>query len=132
MNDKICKGKAFDDRVGCSLLMDILHEDLELEYDLYIGYSVQEEIGLRGAQVLGYSINPDIAIIVEGTTCSDVPDLKEHEYSTKLGEGAVLTIVDGTSYTDKKLLEYIESKAKESKIKYQYKNTKILVVMMQE
>ncbi|MFZ5988909.1 MAG: M42 family metallopeptidase [Bacillota bacterium] len=119
-NDMV-KAKALDDRVGCAILLDALKESYA--FDLYACFTVQEEVGLRGAEVAAFSISPDLAVVVEGTTCSDVPGVEKYEYSTVLGEGAALTIMDRTSYSNKKLVEYIYNTAKNNNIPVQYKQT---------
>jgi len=121
LGDSLIKAKALDDRVGCSILLEALKE--KYEFDLYVCFTVQEEVGLRGAETAAFSVNPDLAIVVEGTTCSDVPDAKEYEYSTVLGDGAALTIMDRTSYANKKLVDYIKNIAKNNGIAVQYKRT---------
>jgi len=115
------KAKALDDRVGCAILMEILKE--RHRFDLYTCFTVQEEVGLRGAETAAYSIEPDLAIIIEGTTCSDVPDVEEHSQSTVLGAGAVITLADRTAYADKALADYIYRTALNEKIKVQFKRT---------
>ncbi|HOQ36292.1 MAG TPA: M42 family metallopeptidase [Acetivibrio sp.] len=119
--DNCIKAKALDDRVGCAMLLEILKESYQ--FDLYACFTVQEEVGLRGAGVAAYTVNPDLAIVLEGTTCSDVPDVNEHEYSTVMGQGAVLTLMDRTSYPNKKLVEFIYNTARENNIPVQYKKT---------
>lgn len=115
------KAKALDDRVGCAIIMELLKK--RYEFDLYASFTVQEEIGLRGSEVAAYQIKPDIAIVLEGTTCSDVPDVKEHEYSTELGKGPVLTVMDRTAYVDKDVLNFLYDTAKKYKIDVQFKKT---------
>ncbi|HHW00082.1 MAG TPA: M42 family metallopeptidase [Clostridiaceae bacterium] len=115
------KAKALDDRVGCAIIMELLKQ--RYEFDLYASFTVQEEIGLRGSEVVGYQINPDIAIVIEGTTCSDVPGIKEHEYSTELGKGPVITVMDRTAYADKDVVNFIYDTARKYKIDVQFKKT---------
>ena len=67
----IC-GKAFDDRAGCAELIEILKGD-PFPFDLLVAFTVQEEVGLRGAKVLGESLKPDAAIVLETTACHEVP-----------------------------------------------------------
>lgn len=119
--DGFIKAKALDDRVGCAILMEALKE--RYDCDLYACFTVQEEVGLRGAEVAAYTVNPDIALVVEGTTCSDVPGVEKSEYSTVLGEGAALTIMDRTSYPDKNFVNYIYDLAKKNKLPIQFKQT---------
>ncbi len=115
------KAKALDDRVGCAVLIEALKHSYD--FDLYACFTVQEEVGLRGAQVAAYGVMPDMALIIEGTTCADVPDVEKHEYSTILGNGAALTIMDRTCYCDRELVQYLYDLAVQNNIKVQYKQT---------
>lgn len=95
------KAKALDDRAGCAVLMELLKE--VWPFELYACFTVQEEVGLRGALVAANRIKPDIGIVLEGTTCADVPKVKEHEMSTVMGEGPALSFADRTSLADREL-----------------------------
>jgi len=95
----------------------------DYDFDLYLSFTVQEEIGTRGSEIAAFTIEPDLAMILEGTTCSDVPGVPEFEQSTLLGSGAALTIMDRTSYPDRGLVSYLYNLAKEKNIKVQYKKT---------
>lgn len=126
-NDRM-KGKAFDDRIGCSLLMDILKKGENYPFDLYAVFTVQEEVGLRGAGVLGEKLDPKAAIILEGTGAADFPpddeELDLPQYPS-LGKGPVVTISDRSIFVSKKMLDLIEKTAKENKIKYQFKQPQV-------
>lgn len=115
------RAKALDDRVGCSILMEVL--DRVHPYDLYACFTVQEEVGLRGAEIASYRIHPDIALVLEGTTCSDIPGIPMHETSTHIGKGPALTFMDGSSIMDKPFMAFIETVAKKHRIPYQWKQT---------
>ena len=119
-NDTV-KAKALDDRVGCAILMELIKE--KYDFDLYACFTVQEEVGLRGSEIAAYRIKPHIALVMEGTTCSDVPGVEEHSHSTTLGGGAALTIMDRTSYADKALVDFLYKLAEENNIKVQFKRT---------
>jgi len=121
LGNNCIKAKALDDRVGCAVLIEALKHSYD--FDLYVCFTVQEEVGLRGAQVAAYSVMPDIALIIEGTTCADVPNVEKHEYSTILGNGAALTIMDRTCYCDRELVQYLYNVAVQNNIKVQYKQT---------
>ncbi len=115
------KAKALDDRVGCAVLIEALKHSFE--FDMYVCFTVQEEVGLRGAQVAAYSVMPDVAFVIEGTTCADVPKVEPFEYSTILGNGAALTIMDRTCYCDKGLVHFLNNLATINNIKVQFKQT---------
>ncbi len=89
--------KALDDRVGCAVLIDLLKQDAE--YDFYASFSVQEEVGLRGARVVAFSVEPDAAIVIDGTTAADIADVPDSKKVCRQGDGAVVSFMDGaTSY----------------------------------
>lgn len=117
------KSKALDDRVGCGVLMEVLKRSCEYEYNLYVCFTTQEEIGLKGAEAAAYRIKPDIAFVFEGTTCSDVPETEEFAYSTRMGKGPALTLMDHGTYADKNLVEYIRDLAVKNGIEIQFKQT---------
>ncbi len=96
IGDKILS-KALDDRVGCLVLIDLLKQDAE--YDFYASFSVQEEVGLRGAKVAAFTVEPDAAIVIDGTTAADVAGVVSAKQVCRQGEGAVVSFMDGaTSY----------------------------------
>ena len=83
--DNKLMAKALDDRVGCAVLIELLKHNYES--DIYACFTVQEEIGLKGAKTATFQVKPDLALILEGTTCYDVPDTKEYGMSTICGAG---------------------------------------------
>lgn len=96
VGDKILT-KALDDRVGCLILIELLKQDAE--YDFYASFSTQEEVGLRGAKVTAFSVDPDAAIVIDGTTAADVADVAPSKQVCHQGAGAVVSFMDGaTSY----------------------------------
>lgn len=121
MGKDCIKAKALDDRVGCAVLIEALKNTYE--FDLYACFTVQEEVGLRGAQVAAFGIMPHIALVVEGTTCADIPGVEAYEYSTVMGNGAALTFMDRTCICDKELVRFLYDLAVRSNIKVQYKQT---------
>lgn len=112
LGNDIVKGKALDDRIGCYIIAETLKKNPG--YSITGAFTVQEEIGVRGSAVVSYRINPDVAIVVEGTFASDVPETKEENYSTTVGKGPAVTIMDMTYVANKKLvtrvLELADSK----------------------
>ncbi|MEL6403648.1 MAG: M42 family metallopeptidase [Chloroflexota bacterium] len=127
INDDMVRGKAFDDRVGCSLLVDIVQSG-DYPVDILVAFTVQEEIGLRGAQVAAQRLQPDVAIVLEGTTAHDIPDPEANpddptvaNPACKVGSGPVLTVMDRSMITPPHLLNFIRKTAEDNDIPYQLK-----------
>ena len=119
--DNKLMAKALDDRVGCAALIEILKD--RYECDIYGCFTVQEEIGLKGAKTASFQVMPDVAIVLEGTTCYDLPDAEEQSMSTRCGKGPALTIMDRSVIVDGELLNLITDVARIKGIPYQYKKT---------
>ncbi len=117
--DNMIRAKAIDDRFGCAMLIELIKSDLP--YDCYFAFSTQEEVGLRGALTAAYTVNPDIAIIVEATSASDITDVAEHEKACSPGSGVVLTAIDGATIYDEDLFRECIRIADKNKIKWQHK-----------
>ncbi len=113
------KGKAFDDRAGCAVLVEVLKESYA--FDLYAAFTVQEEVGLRGARVAAYAVNPDVAFALEGTVCDDSPKDKDISPTTRLGAGPALTLMDRSVVCDRRLVRMLVSAAESAGIPYQFK-----------
>ena len=119
--DKVVKSKALDDRVGCAAVLELMKNDYES--DMYFVFTVQEEIGLRGAKCATYHINPDVALVLEGTTCADISPDEPHRAVTTLGGGCVMTAMDNAAVSDEKYFDFIKELAKEKNIPLQIKRT---------
>ena len=91
--------------------------------DVYFVFTAQEEVGLRGALVAANAIKPEIALVIEGTTCSDVYGSNPHNQVTNLGGGAVMTAMDRAAISDRRYFEFIMKTAKENNIPLQIKRT---------
>lgn len=115
----LVKAKALDDRIGCAVLIDLLKEDYNV--NLYGVFTVQEEIGLRGAKVAAYSVNPDFAIVFEGTVCSDITEVPDAEHITKLGKGPALSLMDSYTIFSRELNKRIHETAVDNNIDIQYR-----------
>lgn len=116
-------GKAFDDRAGCTTLIEVMKRIKDLPCTVYAVATVQEEVGLRGARTATWQIEPDMGLALEGTTASDTPETPEHLTSTKLGYGPAITIADRSIITHPKILRKLVETAKENKIPFQFKRT---------
>jgi len=113
-------GKAFDDRAGCAVLVRLLR-DARFSFDLHAAFTVQEEVGLRGARVAAYAIEPDCAFALEGTIADDIPKDKDVSPTTELSKGPALTIMDRSVIADRRLVRLLTSTGDELEIPYQFK-----------
>ena len=113
------KAKALDDRVGCAALIEILKKVWNV--DLYCNFTVQEELGLRGVRPATKGINPDFALVLEGTVCNDLFGVPRHLRVTKSGDGPAISILDSASKADAGLIKLLEESATRHDIPYQYK-----------
>lgn len=127
LGEKVLRGKSFDDRVGCSLLVDVLQGG-PYPVDVLAAFTVQEEIGLRGARVAAQTLDPDIAIVLEGTTAHDLPnptadrdDNTRANPATRMGHGPALTVMDRSMVADPRLLNFMRGTAEANGIPYQLK-----------
>lgn len=121
-DDERIIGKALDDRAGCMALIEMIKS--ELEYDTYFSFVVQEEIGLRGAKGAAFTVNPDVAIVVEATTASDIPEVSGAEKVCCVGLGAVVSFMDGATMYDRTFYKLITDNARNAGVSVQTK-TKI-------
>ncbi|HSL93139.1 MAG TPA: M42 family metallopeptidase [Bacillota bacterium] len=122
LSDTVVKGKSFDDRAGCAVLAEILKESYD-NLTVFGAFTVQEEIGLRGAGVAAYACEPDMAIVLEGTTCSDLPYSKEHDYCTNMGGGPAITIMDASVVSDRRMVAELLRLAEKHGITVQFKRS---------
>ena len=113
-------GKAFDDRAGCAVLVELLRGE-RFRFDLHAAFTVQEEVGLRGARVAAYAIEPDCAFALEGTIADDIPKDKETSPTTELGQGPAITVMDHSFIADRRLVRLLTGTAEELDIPYQIK-----------
>ncbi len=116
---RAAKGKAFDDRVGCAVAAALADEQFGV--DLYLTFSTQEEVGLRGARVAAFRIDPDLAFALEGTICDDLPKNSDTSPTTELGRGPAITVMDRSFISDKRLLRLLVDTADNEGIPYQFK-----------
>lgn len=112
-------GKAFDDRAGCAASAALV--DGRYAVDLYISFSTQEEVGLRGARVAAFRIEPDLAFALEGTICDDMPKKSDVSPTTELGKGPAITLMDRSFIADPRLVRLLIDTAEAKGIPYQIK-----------
>lgn len=114
------KAKALDDRVGCAVMLKLIEEELPM--DCTFVFSVQEEVGTRGAFGAVFSVTPEIALVLEGTTAADLPGTDAHRRVTALGNGPVLSFMDSGTIYDRGLFELLRVLAEQHHIPWQSKN----------
>ncbi|MCX7749005.1 MAG: M42 family metallopeptidase [Clostridia bacterium] len=115
--DKIIS-KALDDRSGCAVVIKTIQDLPKTDNEIYFVFTVQEELGLRGAKTAAYQIKPDLAIAVDVTLTGDTPESKPME--VKLGGGPAIKIKDRSVICHPKIKKLLEDNAKKLNIPYQF------------
>ena len=122
-NGRVAMGKAFDDRIGAFVLMEairrIKEQGIEHPNTVYGSATVQEEVGLRGAQTTAHVVDPDVALVLEVDIAGDVPGIKPHEALTKMGKGPGLITYDRSMIPNQALKEFVINVAKQAQIPLQ-------------
>ena len=113
------KAKAIDDRIGCAVMVELMKKDLPM--DCTFVFTVQEEVGTRGAFGAAFSVKPDIALVLEGTTAADLPTTPARQRVCVPGKGPVVPYMDGGTVYDRELFRLLRSLAKEHGIPWQTK-----------
>lgn len=117
--DNRIKARALDDRAGCAIMINLVKS--EMPFDAWFSFSVQEEVGLRGAKATAYNVNPDFAIAIETTTACDIADTPEHKTVCCLNKGAVVSFMDGSTIYQKSLIDVALNVAKDKNTPIQVK-----------
>jgi len=112
-------GKAFDDRVGCAVMIETLKLLEKTECTIYAVGTVQEEVGLRGAATAAFSVDPDVGIALDVTVAGDVPGVSAFDTTVKMNKGPTLTVSDSGLITHPKVLRLLRDTAEKNKIAYQ-------------
>jgi endoglucanase len=111
-------GKAFDDRAGCAALIEILRGE-PYPFDLIAAFTVQEEVGLRGAQVAAYGVRPDAALVLECTPAYDLPGIIDRSPNVALAKGPAIYVMDRVTIQDPRLVKHIMHTAEAEGIPFQ-------------
>ena len=114
-------GKSLDNRLAVFILIETLKKlkGREIPYDLYGVFTVQEEVGIRGANVSSLRVKPDFGFGLDTTIAFDLPGAAPHEMITKLGEGTAIKIMDASTICDYRMVEFMKNTADKHKIKWQ-------------
>ena len=113
--------KSLDNRVSVFALLETIKElqNTEVPYDTYAVFTVQEEVGLRGATVASSGINPDFGLALDTTIAYDLPGANPQEVITKLGNGTAIKILDGMTIADYRMVKFLKKTAEKNNINYQ-------------
>ena len=118
------RSKALDDRLGVFNLIQLL-KHAPANVDLFLAFTVQEELGLRGAKVAAFSFDPQIGIALDSTPANDLPFFDEDEentrYNTRLGAGPAIYLMDGATIGDRRLIKWLSESAETAGIPWQYR-----------
>lgn len=112
-------GKSIDNRVSVYILLETLRALKDPAYDVYGVFTVQEEVGVRGANVAAHHINPDFGIGIDTTIAYDLPGSKPEEQVTQMGKGAAIKIMDSSTICDYRMIEFLKQTADKHMIPWQ-------------
>lgn len=123
LNDQVIMARALDDRAGCAVIVKTLEALVgkDVEVTIIASFSVQEEVGLRGAGTAAYQIDPDIALVLEATVAADVPGIPAARQPTKFGDGPAIIVMDNTMITNSNSVRTITELADKNQIPWQYR-----------
>lgn len=121
MQGGLFRAKALDDRAGCALLLSLADETPA--YDVTLAFTVQEEVGLRGARAVAFAVEPEFAVVVDATTAADTAGVPADRQVCRQGKGPVLSFMDKHTLYDRPLYDWIVDLAAEEKLPVQPKTT---------
>ena len=119
LNDRVVMARNFDDRLGVYVLVEMFRDLADLAVDLYAVGTTQEEVGVRGAAVAAYEIDPDVGVALDGSVSSDVPYARDDLQYTRLGGGVGIYRFDRLTISDRPLYELLRDTARRHHIPYQ-------------
>ncbi len=111
--------KSIDNRVSVYILIEAIKNIKNPAFDLYGVFTVQEEVGIRGANVASHTINPDFGIALDTTIAYDLPGAQPHEQVTSLGAGTAVKIMDAMTICDSRMVKFLKKTADSHQIKWQ-------------
>jgi tetrahedral aminopeptidase len=107
LNDKVVTGRNFDDRLGTYCMIEAMRRMGDTEVDIYAVSSVQEELGVRGAEIAAYTVNPDIGIAIDGSLSHDVPWAEDFQRTGVMGDGTGIYLVDNRTLGNPRLVKFL-------------------------
>ncbi|MEA3356398.1 MAG: M42 family metallopeptidase [Candidatus Bipolaricaulota bacterium] len=117
--ESVLSGKALDDRAGVYIAIEAIKRAEKIGCDLYFIGTTQEEVGLRGARVAGFTVKPQIGIALDSTIAADMPGVPGQEQVTRFGAGVAIKLTDSASISHPGLVQALRRLAEERKIPYQ-------------
>jgi endoglucanase len=116
-------GKAFDNRAGCAVIIRCLESLSKKPSEISVAatFTIGEEKGLVGAQTAAYGLDPDIALVLEGTIGADIPGVEKRKQPVLLARGPAISIADSHISIPRRMWEFIEKIAVEKGIPYRFK-----------
>jgi tetrahedral aminopeptidase len=111
--------KSIDNRVSVFILIEAFKKFGQLPYDVYGAFTVQEEVGVRGAMLATHQIDPHFGFGLDTTIAYDVPGSLPHERVTSLGKGAGIKIMDASAICDYRMVDFMKVTAEQNHIKWQ-------------
>lgn len=111
--------KSIDNRISVFILIEAIKQLKTTPFDFYGVFTVQEEVGLRGANVAAHQINPDFGIALDTTIAYDVPGAQAHEKITSLGAGAAIKIMDASTICDYRMVRFLKETATKNQVQWQ-------------
>lgn len=112
--------KAMDDRLAVYVMIRALQQARKFAFETFAVATSQEEVGLRGAMVSAYGLEPDVGLALDVTIAADIPGVPDHERVTQLGQGAAIKIMDSYSISHPKLVAFLKSLAERRGIPHQW------------
>ncbi|MDQ7794997.1 MAG: M20/M25/M40 family metallo-hydrolase [bacterium] len=122
LGDGLVLAKALDDRAGCAVLLEVLAEEYP-GVELHAVFTVQEEIGLRGARVAAHAIAPEVGLVLEGTIAAEGAGREEADRVTAVGAGPVLSLMDRTSIASREMVRVLVEVAEQAGLPYQFRRS---------
>jgi len=121
------RAKALDDRLGVATLVELVRHAPD-NIDLLAAFTVQEEVGLRGARVAAFAFDPDLSLVLDATPANDLPvwdqdglGWENDRYNTRLGAGPAIYVSDSSTLSDPRLIRHLVQTAEDARIPYQFR-----------
>lgn len=125
LGETMIRARALDDRAGCAAIAEVLLNHSYPGITLFGAFTVQEEVGLRGARAAAYNLNPDLALAMECTPAADLPDTSPIDTATHVGAGPVIYLLDHSGIPNRAVAEQLAQVAGTEGIPFQFKRTAV-------